>query len=66
MNECAWVTSTRRNEPIKKHVFKLSTGLEKLKFDKMICQCYKAIGSWLACVHRVMDARGRLRSTRET
>ena len=47
------MTSTRRNEPIEKHVCKLSTGLEKLKFDKMMCQCYKTIGSWLVFDSRV-------------
>ena len=48
------------NEVFEMHVFKLSMGLDNLKFIKW-CQCYKTIiGLWLACICWAMDAHGKL------
>ena len=43
---------------IKMHVSQLSKSLKKVTFGK-ICQCYKTIGAWLACICCVMEALGK-------
>ena len=57
--QCETMNSLRHQRFLSGRTLMTSMGLQKLK-------CYKAIGLWLACVVRVMDARGSLFSTRET